>query len=260
MKKQLQLSILLFSFILLKLPVIFAQNPVEQYPPFEIHLEYPYISLSKKQLVTANTIQDLETSYNKLHLEYKPSWIEKYISVEIQVCQNGVVKTATGSSEEFTKAQKELLSGADPDKEIQINIHYWPKNNLVQNFPKTINFSLTIDPEVNASFPGGTDALRQYLKETSIGKMAADKFENYDLTAIKFKISPSGKVEQAAIFGAEYQHKKFESINQQLLATIREMPRWQPAAYADGTPFTQGFILTVGSQENCVLPLLNIGK
>ena len=45
-----------------------------------------------------------------------------------------------------------------------------------------------------------------------------------------------------------------------LLKTIREMPVWNPASYEDGTKTDQTFVLTVGSKESCVLPLLKMGK
>jgi len=257
MKTVIQLSILTLSFLLLHLPSVFSQNGETQNPPFEVQQTYPYISVSKTQLAEANTLQDLKNNYNHLHLEYKPTWVEKYISVEIQVCQDGELKKATGTNDQLTKEQKDLLANADAEKEIQVNINYWPKNNLVHNESKTINFSLSINPENSATYPGGTNALNQFLEENAIGKIPANSFQNYDLAAIKFNISPSGLIDQASIFGAEYQAGKFDAINQQLLAAIRKMPRWQPATYADGTQTSQAFVLAVGSKENCILPLLN---
>ncbi len=260
MKDHLKLSILTLSFLWLNLPAVFANNSETRNPPFEVQQEYSYISVSKEQLTEAETLQDLKNNYNRLHLEYKPVWVEKYISVEIEVCQNGELKKAIGKSDQFTTEQKELLANADSEKEIQVTINYWPKNNLVHNESKTINFSFSINPENNATFPGGTTALNQFLKVNALKKIAAASFENYDMTAIKFKISPSGEVEQASIFGEEYQAGKFDAINQQLLAAVRKMPRWQPATYADGTQTTQAFVLTVGNKENCTLPLLNISR
>ena len=91
-------------------------------------------------------------------------------------------------------------------------------------------------------------------------KISADQFEKYDVVAIKFVVNSSGNIHEAEIFGAEYQKGKFESINQMLLKTIREMPVWNPASYEDGTKTDQTFVLTVGSKESCVLPLLKMGK
>ncbi len=260
MKTYLQLSTFIMSFLLLNLPSIFAQNEVSGNPPFEVHQQYPYISVSKTQLSKAIKLEDLRNNYNKLHLEYKPAWVEKYISVEIQVCQDGEIKKAIGTNEQLNSEQKDLLANADFDKEIQVKINYWPKNNLLHNEPKVIDFSFSVDPDKNATFPGGTSALNQFLETNVIRNIPAASFKNYDMSAVEFSIGPSGDVTQASIFGAEYQAGKYDAINQQLLAAVRNMPRWQPATYTDGTKIAQAFVLTVGSAENCTLPLLNIGK
>jgi len=135
-----------------------------------------------------------------------------------------------------------------------------PKNNLIQNDPKTIDFSFSIDPENSANFSEGQEALYEYLKENAIQNIEANNFENYDMTAIKFSINEAGYINEAEVFGAEYQSGKFDAINQTLLNTVRNMPRWNPASYADGTGAVQSFVLTVGNSENCLMPLLNIEK
>jgi len=256
MKTYIHLALFTFSF-LLSCSSARCQKEVSILPPFEIHQQYPYISISKAQLAKVKTIWGLKNNHNNLHLEYKPQWVERYISVEIEVCQDGELKRAMGSNEQFTKAQKALMTTADSGKEIQVIINYWPKNNLTFNEPKKINFSFLINPENDAIFPGGEKALHQFLETIVFRNISADSFQNYDMTAIKFSIGPSGEVAQATIFGAEYQAGKFDAINQELLVAIHKMPRWKPATYADGTQTTQGFVLAVGSKENCALPLLN---
>ena len=260
MKTYIHPAILLLSFLFFNLPAAFSQDKEIQHPPYEVHQQFPYISVSKAQLVEAERLEDLKNNHNQLHLEYKSAWIEKYIAVEIQVCQDGELKNATGTTNQFTKAQKELFANADLEKDIQVRISYWPKNDLTYNEAKEIKFSFSILPENEATFPGGTDALNHFLETKVIGKISASSFQDYDMTAITFNISSSGEMDQAAIFGAEYQAGKFNAINQQLLAALRKMPRWQPATYPDGTQTSQSFVLTVGSKENCILPLLNIGK
>lgn len=260
MKTSIKISIFLFSYLLLSPFPGISQHHQNEHPAFEVHEVHPYISVSKKQLTEANHLWDLKNTNNHLNLEYQPDWVSKYLSVEIQVCQDGVIKKATSKNDSFTKEQKTLLKEADYGKDINVLINYLPKNNLVNNEPKTINFSLSLDPENSAVFSGGEEALYQYFEKNIINKISASSFENYDMTAIKFNINAVGNIHQAEIFGAEYQSGKFATINQQLLAAVQSMPSWEPATYADGTKAEQAFVLTVGSKENCVLPLLNIGR
>jgi len=260
MKTTIKIIILLFSFLLLNQESYALENTSSNLPPYEVHQVYPYISVSKQELLEANSLSDLKNKNNHLNLEYQSHWVEEYFSVEIQVCHEGELKSATGKTEVFTEEQKELLVNADPEKEIQVHINYLPKNNLILNDPKTIDFSFSLDPENSATFMEGKEALYQYLEENAIQKITASDFENYDMTAIKFSVNTSGYIYQAEVFGSEYQAGKFDVINQELLEAIRNMPRWQPASYADGTEAEQSFVLTVGNSENCLIPLLNIGR
>ena len=244
MKTSIKISIFLLIFLFVGTFFIHAQNEANASPSFEVHKVYPYISVSKTQLITANTLADLKSENNKLDLEFRPTRVSEYLSVEIEVCSNGELIKATSPNDILTKKQKDLLAKADLDKEIQVSIHYLPKNNLVQNDSKTIDFSVSIDPENSASFSNGDQALINYL----------------DKTVIKFSINKKGEIHQSEIFGAEYQSGKFNEINKQLLDAIRNMPNWKPATFADGTTVEQDFVLTVGSRENCVLPLLNISR
>ena len=253
-------TILKNLFLISGLLILSFQSSIAQSPPFEVSRIHPYISVSKDQLAQANSISDLKNEENHLNLEYQSDWVNEYILVEIQICQKGEIKTAIGKSDIITPEQKKLLLNADTGKEIKVFVNYIPKNNLKQNDPKTIDFSFTVDPENTASFHGGEDALNAYLKKSVINKISADHFEEYDVAAIKFVVSTTGNIHQAEIFGAEYQNGKFDSINQMLLKTINQMPTWNPASYEDGTKTDQTFVLTVGSKESCVLPLLMIGR
>ncbi len=260
MKTIIQISTILFSFLWLNQESFALENTQSSSPPFEVHQVYPYISVSKQALMEANTLSDLKNKNNHLDLEYRSEWVSKYFSVEIQVCKDGVLKSASSKSETFTQEQKELLAMADPEKEVQVKINYLPKNDLVQNEPKIIDFSFSIDPENSARFSNGKDALYDYLQKNAIQNIPASHFENYDMTAIKFSISAAGYIHKAEVFGEAYQSGKFAKINQALLEVVRNMPRWNPASYADGTEAEQSFVLTVGNSENCLMPLLNIGR
>lgn len=226
---------------------------ISQEPACEVNKVYPSISLTKQALEEAETLGDL----NKY---YKSSWIREYISVEVQTSHDGKVKSSLSKEEQLSPEQKESMKMADVGTEVSVKVLYMPENNLKHNEVKEMDFAFTIDPDNEASFPGGSKALQSYLEENALAKIPVGSFEGYDLTAVKFTINELGEIVDAHIFGAEYQPSKNEDIDQLLLEVIRKMPCWTPAAYADGTKTRQEMVLTVGNLENCVVPMLNIRR
>ena len=170
----------------------------------------------------------------------------------------GVIKKSVNKNDILTPAQKRLLKNADSGTDITILVKYIPENTLSYNDPKKLDFTFTVDPENEASYPEGSQQLIKYLKEKAIDDIPNDSFEGYELTAIKFTINEEGEIINPYIFGAEYQKDRDKAIDNLLLETIHKMPCWTPAEYADGTKVKQDFVLTVGNMENCIIPMLNI--
>jgi len=216
---------------------------------FEVNRVYPPISLTKEKLEEARTLIDLNA-------KYKSSWIREYVSVEILTNYKGKLRKAVGENEVLSQEQKDIMNLADLGSDISVIVQYVPENNLKHNDIQEIRFSLSVDPENEAIFPGGRQQLRQYLKEQAIDKIPGGRFENYDLATIKFTIDEKGQVIDPQIFWPF----KDEKTDELLLNAICNMPDWKPAEYANGTKVKQEFVLTVGNMENCVVNLLNIRK
>lgn len=216
---------------------------------FEVNRVYPYISITMEELKVARTLGDLNR-------HYKPSWVREYLSVEITTIQKGSIQSALSKSETLSQQQKALMKTADPGTEVSVNIQYIPENTLKQNDPKEIYFEFIVDPDAEATYYGGQDALNQYLKEKAINDIPNGSFVDYDLTAVKFTVNEDGEILNPHIF----QTSKNKEIDSLLLETIRNMPCWKPATYANGKKVKQEFVLTVGSMENCVINLLNIRR
>jgi len=248
------ISIHLFVFFaLLSQNVSFAQDSIPNELQFEVNVAYPYISITEKELTEANSLE-------QLNHHFKPSWIKKYISVEIQTTSKGNTLKATNTSNTLSPEQKSILEKSDVDSEIAVNIQYIPENTLKNNEPKELSFSIRIDPNVQAKYPDGLQQLKKYLFDSAINKIPSDVFHNFDLMAIEFTINEQGKVMDAHVFNSVYQtfgHQETEAL---LLKTIQDMPLWQPAQYANGTKTKQHFVLSVGNMENCMTSLLNIKK
>lgn len=224
-------------------------NPME----YEINRVYAPLSMDKEKLKEAHTIGDL-------HPHYKPSWIREFISVEILTTQGGAIKKAMGKDDVLTTAQKKLLNTADIGTEIAVTMRYIPENTLADKDPKTFDFKFIVNPEHAATYIGGIQALRHYLKEKAIKKIPADSFEIYDLTAIKFTISEEGEVTNVHIFDEGYRKAGYEKTEALLLEAIRTMPCWKPAEYGNGEKVKQEFVLTVGNHRSCITNLINVRR
>lgn len=215
--------------------------------PYEVNRVYPYLFITKEKLKEAHTLIDL----NK---RYPSSWIRTYLSVEILTSHNGKIQKARGKNAMLTEEQKKLMEMADAGTDIFVKVQYMPENTLKHNEPKEIKFKFLVEPENAATYFGGQQRLKQYLKEKAIDKIPNGSFKGFDLTTVKFTVNEEGKIIDAHVFWPS----KNEKIDALLLEAIRYMPDWKPAIYADGTKVKQEFALTVGNHKNCIINLLNL--
>ena len=244
MIKYLTLSFLL---ILTFLQLGKTQDATSEELQFGIHRIYPPLSLSKDKLRTAVTLLDLNR-------HYKPAWIEAYLSVEISSSQDGVMRKALSRNDTLTQAQKKLMYTADEGSQIEVVVHYIPKNNLKKNDAQIFDFAFMVNPDHDATFLGGLAQLNQYLKQQAIDKIPPGTFREFDLTAVKFAIDETGQIMDIHVFWPS----RDDVIDDLLVEAISNMSAWKPASYANGKMVKQEFVLTVGSMESCVVNLLNI--
>lgn len=249
-KQQLTLSILL-SFLL---PLCgFSQGTSTNELRFEVNSVFHYHSIAQKNLHKTTTLVDIN------HF-YKPAWVRTYHSVEFSALSNGKTIKAFGKSDTLNQSQIDLIKNADAGTDIYVKINYTPENNLKQNDPKVFDFKFAIDPEREASYPGGQESLKNYLKEKAIAKIAKASFKADKLSAVKFIINEKGEIVNPHIFESNPNNPNSEETDQILVEAIRNMPCWSPAEYADGTKTKQEFVLTVGNMESCVINMLDIKR
>lgn len=241
-------KLIILLFITLSFPHFgFSQEPSSHELRFEVNKAYPSISISKEQLNKALTLIDLNTYYDS-------AWVKEYISVEVLASFEGKIKKIKGKNDTLSLEQQEFMKMADAGTDISVKVHYIPENNLKHNEAREMNFTFSIDPDKDASFPGGPQQLNQYLRENAIDNIPAGSFQGYDLATVKFSIDETGKVINPYVFWPS----KKEEIEEMLLEAIGNMPDWLPASYGNGKNVKQEFVLTVGNMENCVINLLNI--
>ena len=214
---------------------------------YDVHRVYPGFSISKEKLNEAKTISDLNQ-------HYKSSWVKEYISVEISASIDGREMKAVNKDDLLNQKQKDLMNKADVDSEITVIVNYIPDNTLSHNDAKESDFTFTVDPASEASYPGGQPQLQQYLKANAIDKIPDGIFTKHNLTAVKFAINEDGQVVDAQVSETS-KNKKTDEI---LLEAVNAMPRWNPAEYANGKKVKQEFVFAVGDMESCTVNLLNI--
>jgi len=239
--------LLLVVAVLLTTVSVHAQGSVSDQLDFQVHVEYPPLSITKEALLEAKTVKDLNQYY-------KPTWIRDFVSVEISAVVDGHPNTEKSKDDVLTRKQKDVLNNADPGTDVSVLVRYFPENTLSHNDEKVFDFAITFDPDHAASYPGGDDALHSYLKTKAVDHIPDGIFVEYALAAIKFTVGEKGEVGSASIFNSSGD----EQVDDLLLETINMMPNWKPAQYADGSKSDQDFVLTVGNLENCMVSLLNI--
>lgn len=230
----------------------FSQENVLDELHFEVNKVLPYVNVNVDQLNNAKNLIDLDKNY-------KEKWIREYISVEILTINNGKIKKAISKNDVLSEEQKTNMQKADAGTEIGVYVRYMPENNLSQNKVQLIDFKFVTNALYDASYLGGERKMIQYLKENVIDKIPRGTYQGYDIAAVNFTVNEEGEISELEIFDTTgYGISKNEKIDNLLLETIRKMPCWKPAEYADGTKTAQKFVLTVGNHENCIIPLLSI--
>lgn len=215
----------------------------------EVHIKYPYLSISRSTLEEANTFSEI----NRWH---KSSWVAKYNHVEVTTIHDGKAIVTPGIDSTLTTKQKELMNSADYGSEIKVSVLYMPKNELRQNEEHEMGFSFTVDPDQAAQFEGGNAQIEKHLKKHILDKVSKSNFRQYNLATVTFTVSETGQVINPEIFTST-DHEATDKI---LLESICSMPNWTPAAYGDGTKVSQDYALTVGDMNSCVINMINIRK
>lgn len=216
---------------------------------YEVKRIYPSFSIDEEKLYTAQTLIDINSRYDS-------SWVKEYVSVAVTTLHNKKIKTAVSINDKLSDEQKENIYSADTGSTIEVDVKYFPKNNLKDNSIKVISFTSVIEPKNEAKYIGGVKDLNLYLKVTAIDQIPKNSFVGYDLVIIKFRIDENGGIINPKIF----ESSENEKTNLLLLEAVRNMPSWTPATYANGITISQEFALLVGNRENCNTQLLNFGK
>ncbi len=240
-------------YLLFFLPLfLIGQESLDFQLDYQVSKVYPPLSISKPDLAHIKIVDDL----NKY---YKAEWVEKYVSVTVAAQNKGQKRSATSKDHVLTEEQLAIIRNADAATQIEVDVRYLPKNNLKVNEEKDIQFSLVVDPDKEAKFPGGETALHAYLEKAAKTRIPNSSFKQHHLAAVEFTIDETGEVVDAEIYDTSMYG---DAVNQErdkiLLEAVCNMPKWTPAQYADGLRVKTNYVLTAGDHYSCVINFFNV--
>ena len=206
-------------------------------------VEREKLSVLQSELASAEVLDDI-------HPDYKGEWVEKYISTEIKVINNGTIKSVKGENTILSQAQKKLISNAEVGSELMIVVHYIPKNSLKNNTPKEMHYSYQILPATLAEFPGGYEGFDLFVNQNITTKLSPDLREKLKIAKIQFTISEDGSIDNVHFLEGTNDLE----LNSFLIDTICKMPFWAPAQdlYGNSTKQTLRFLIS-STKNSCLL-------
>jgi len=196
-------------------------------------------SIIKEKLSAVKTIKDINPGYPS-------SWINNYISVEISATANGSLVNTKSVNDILTTEQISLLEKADIGTDIIVNVQHSSSSSSKAD-TKQINFVFTIVPKMEASFPGGNQLLKQYLKENAIDKLPDSIANQLQQASVRFWVNEDGRAINAQISKTSTD----EETDHLLLEVINKMPKWIPAENSKGIKVKQEFEFSVGNFIGC---------
>ena len=221
--------------------------------PYEISCQVEKVaaqlSVTRTALLKAETIADLNP-------HYKPEWVAEYLRVDIATSNNNSVHVESGPTGTLTARQKTQLANRDDGTPVTITVHYIPNNTLSQKEERTIDFTILVEPDYDATYAGGAQQLEAYLSSYNLKEKAKGKVAQYLLSGVAFTVAENGDIVDVKIA----QTTEDQQLDELLLEVACNMPRWNPATYLSGKPVSQDLMLTLGDRESCLVNVLNIKR
>ncbi len=244
------LALVYFFFLYAQADVdLLSSKVTNDFVSYELHRVNPKMTINQGALTTVKTISDL-------HPQHKSEWIREVLDVTVTVQINGQDKLLHGNSELLNQAQLDAILAADNASDINIKISYIPENNLKNNTAQLMEYDITIDPMIDAQYPGTPEELKAYLSEQGVMDIPTDIFREHGLSAMAFTVDESGHITDVKVQNTTDD----EATDAILIEAVCNMPKWKAAQYADGETVAQNFVLTAGDMRSCMVNVLNIRK
>ena len=116
-----------------------------------------------------------------------------------------------------------------------------------------MDYTLRVNPDQEATYPKGEEALLAYLNEYAVSQISDTLFQGYKMAAVKFTVDTDGSIIDPNLFWSS----EDEVADEIMLKAICDMPKWTPASYSNGRKTSQEFAFTIGNMQSCVVPMLS---
>ena len=206
---------------------------------YDVRPEYRY-PITQEKLMTANTLTDINPGF-------PVSWVKGYNSVVVSAYCGGNLITASGKNEQLTDEQSRLLKLADLGSVVSVNVDYTPSDSKAEPNKRNIKFEYTIIPAQEASYPGGREALMEFVKENAFDRLPDGGLFIIKTAYVHFNIDHEGKVSDIKLTVPS----GFNDVDALLLDTLKKMPLWTPARDINGKNVKQEFVFSLGYESGC---------
>ncbi|HRH65808.1 MAG TPA: energy transducer TonB [Bacteroidia bacterium] len=205
---------------------------------FEIHGAYTR-PVNKTQLHSSKILNDIRPGYPS-------NWLKDYISTEIQSVSNGKYMHAGSANDTLSPQQIALLNTVDIGDDITIRVQYNSKNAATDRTEiRTMNYTVTVIPEIEAEYRGGHPQLTKYIKENALNKIPTKVGKELQDGIVGFTINEQGETTNT--------HLRKSTGNSEtdklLLEVIHSMPKWKPAENSKGQKVKQKFEFNVRAEN-----------
>lgn len=194
----------------------------------------------KSALNSAKTLKELTSIYPNL-------WIDQYTQVEISKVEGKQTNRAISSGPNLNSEQTQILKSANIGAEIIIYVDYRHQNPATSNFDERhMELSLTVVPENEAKYQGGTTEMNKFIKKNILDKIAVKERENLNECVVHFTVNEEGKVCGLDLIKSSGNI----SIDATIMTSLSQMPQWKSATDSKGQKTKQVFEFRMGKNTD----------
>ena len=155
-------------------------------------------------------------------------------------------RKVTGPTEQFTKEQLALLSNADYSDHLRFSARFNSTKIETGEVEENvlISQSVSLVPDVQATYKGGFDSLVNHLKEASKEMVSHVKRDKVGRYRVFFTVTDKGLISDVKMI----ETSNYSDVDEALLQIIKDIPQnWTPAQNGKGEKVDQEFVFTFGS-------------
>ena len=234
-----------FTPTIKKEQLYFARSVGEIMPEFNRYFALPVKDREQMNyLVNITDGPRLFSPYPEVNFE---NFID-YVSLEISATSEGKSFTSQSTGELLTTEQKNILNTADLGTDIHIKIKFTYKNPANDNPDnagkiKEGDYTVTVVPDTEAEFPGGTKQISAYLNDNVLKEISGtNTSEKIQQAIVNFTVNEVGEIVDAKIFRTSTD----PGIDKIILDATNKMPRWRPAENPKGVKVKQVISIPFG--------------